>query len=174
MSGDQLRPSPGGGGVDAEAEAGRRHAPVMVEEAVRFLHLKPGGLYIDGTLGDGGHSQRMLEADASIAVLGVDRDALTLELTAQRLAGFGPRFRTFHGNFSELDLALRSIVELARLVATEVDSGAAVEIAGSPIPGAPASRYVPRVDRAAADLGLTAWIALPDAIRRMARWHRQE
>ncbi len=72
---------------------------------------------------------------------------------------------------SDADL---SIVELARLVATEVDSGAAVEIAGSPIPGAPASRYVPRVDRAAADLGLTAWIALPDAIRRMARWHRQE
>ena len=37
MSEDQLRPSPGGGGVDAEAESGRRHAPVMVEEAVRFL-----------------------------------------------------------------------------------------------------------------------------------------
>lgn len=111
MSGDQLRPSPGGGGVDAEAEAGRRHAPVMVEEAVRFLHLKPGGFYVDGTLGDGGHSQRMLEADASVAVLGVDRDALTLELTARRLAGFGPRFRTFHGNFSELDRALAAVSE---------------------------------------------------------------
>ncbi|MCC6767073.1 MAG: 16S rRNA (cytosine(1402)-N(4))-methyltransferase RsmH [Deltaproteobacteria bacterium] len=109
MSEDQVRPSPGGGGVDAEAEVGRRHAPVMVEEAVRFLHLKPGGFYVDGTLGDGGHAQRMLEADASVAVLGVDRDAVTLELTARRLAGFGSRFRTFHGNFSELDRALAAV-----------------------------------------------------------------
>ncbi|OQY66720.1 MAG: 16S rRNA (cytosine(1402)-N(4))-methyltransferase [Polyangiaceae bacterium UTPRO1] len=106
MSEHQLRPSPGGGGVDAEAGTGRRHVPVMVEEAVRFLHLKPGGFYIDGTLGDGGHARRMLESEGSVAVLGVDRDAVTLELTAQRLAGFGHRFRTFHGNFSELDQAL--------------------------------------------------------------------
>lgn len=106
MSEDHLRPTPGGCGVDAEAENGRRHAPVMVEEALRFLHLKPGGLYVDGTLGDGGHSQRMLEADASITVLGIDRDALTLQLTARRLAAFGSRFQTFHGNFSELGAAL--------------------------------------------------------------------
>lgn len=76
---------------------------------MRFLHLKPGGFYVDGTLGDGGHSQRMLEAEGSVAVLGVDRDAVTLELTARRLAGFGPRFRTFHGNFSELDRALAAV-----------------------------------------------------------------
>jgi len=106
MSEYQLRPSPGGGGVDAEAERGRRHAPVMVEEAVRFLHLRPGGFYVDGTLGDGGHSQGMLEADASIAVLGIDRDELTLQLTARRLADFGSRFQTYHGNFSELGAAL--------------------------------------------------------------------
>ena len=109
MSEDQLRPSPGGGGVDAEAESGRRHAPVMVEEAVRFLHLKLGGFYVDGTLGDGGHAEHMLRADASIAVLGVDRDPLTLERTARRLAAFGSRFQTHHGNFSELDVALAAV-----------------------------------------------------------------
>src|SRR5688572_29888647 len=98
MSEYQLRPSPSGGGVDAEAESGRRHAPVMVEEALRFLHLKPEGFYVDGTCGDGGHSERMLEADATVAVLGVDRDHLTLELTARRLARFGERFQTYHGN----------------------------------------------------------------------------
>jgi 16S rRNA (cytosine1402-N4)-methyltransferase len=95
--------------VDAEAESGRRHAPVMVEEAVRFLHLKPGGFYVDGTLGDGGHAEHMLRADASIAVLGVDRDPLTLERTARRLAAFGSRFQTHHGNFSELDVALAAV-----------------------------------------------------------------
>lgn len=113
MSEDQLRPSPGGGGVDAEAESGRRHAPVMVEEALRFLHLKPGGFYIDGTVGDGGHSERMLEADAGVAVLGIDRDHLTLERTARRLAAFGPRFQTFHGNFSEIDAALAAVAQTA-------------------------------------------------------------
>jgi len=109
MSEYQLRPSPSGGGVDAEAESGRRHVPVMVEEAVRFLHLKPGGFYVDGTCGDGGHSERMLEADASIAVLGIDRDPQTLALTAQRLARFGERFRTHQGNFSELGDALAAL-----------------------------------------------------------------
>ena len=73
---------------------------------MRFLHLRPGGFYVDGTLGDGGHSQRMLEADASIAVLGIDRDELTLQLTARRLADFGSRFQTYHGSFSELGAAL--------------------------------------------------------------------
>ena len=106
MSEYQLRPSPGGGGVDAEAERGRRHAPVMAEEAIRFLRLRPEGFYVDGTLGDGGHSQRMLEADASLTVLGIDRDELSLQLTARRLADFGSRFQTYHGNFSELGAAL--------------------------------------------------------------------
>jgi 16S rRNA (cytosine1402-N4)-methyltransferase len=95
--------------VDAEAESGRRHAPVMVEEAVRFLHLKPGGFYVDGTLGDGGHAERMLETDANVAVLGIDRDQLTLERTARRLAGFGSRFQAHHGNFSEIDAALAAV-----------------------------------------------------------------
>ncbi len=109
MSEYQLRPSPSGGGVDAEAESGRRHAPVMVGEAMRFLHLKPGGFYVDGTCGDGGHAERMLEADATLAVLGIDRDAGTLELTARRLARFDARFRTYHGNFSELGDALAAV-----------------------------------------------------------------
>src|SRR5262245_39080978 len=102
MSEHQLRPSPGGSGVDAEAESGRRHGRVRVEEALRFLHLKPGGFYVDGTLGDGGHAERMLAADATISVLGIDRDPLTLARTAERLRAFGSRFSTHHGNFSEL------------------------------------------------------------------------
>src|SRR5262245_43687583 len=106
MSGYQLRPSPGGSGVDAEAENGRRHAPVLVEEAMRFLPLRPNSFYVDGTLGDGGHAERMLASEPSIQVLGIDRDALTLQATARRLAGFGPRLRVHHGNFSELGAAL--------------------------------------------------------------------
>ena len=93
--------------MDADGENGRRHASVMAEEALRFLRLRPGGFYVDGTLGDGGHSRRMLEAEPSIHVLGIDRDALTIQATARRLAEFGSRFRTFLGNFSDLGAALQ-------------------------------------------------------------------
>lgn len=79
----------------------------MAEEALRFLRLRPAGFYVDGTLGDGGHSRRMLEAEPTIQVLGIDRDALTLRATAGRLAEFGSRFRTFAGNFSDLGAALQ-------------------------------------------------------------------
>src|SRR6266481_5165544 len=46
------------------------------------------------------------EADATLEVLGVDRDSVTLAATAARLSSFGGRFRTFHGNFDELGTAL--------------------------------------------------------------------
>jgi 16S rRNA (cytosine1402-N4)-methyltransferase len=81
----------------------------MVEEAMRFLHPRPGTFYVDGTLGDGGHSERLLRAEPTLHVLGVDRDALSLRATADRLAEFGPRFATHHGTFSELDAALASV-----------------------------------------------------------------
>jgi 16S rRNA (cytosine1402-N4)-methyltransferase len=51
----------------------------------------------------------MLEADASIAVLGVDRDPLSLALTARRLAKFGARFHAHHGNFSDLGAAMATV-----------------------------------------------------------------
>jgi 16S rRNA (cytosine1402-N4)-methyltransferase len=81
----------------------------MAGEALRVHRRRSGGFYVVGNHRDGGHTQRMLEADASITVLGIDRDALTLRLTAERLAGFGSRFQTFHGNFSELGAALTAV-----------------------------------------------------------------
>jgi 16S rRNA (cytosine1402-N4)-methyltransferase len=81
----------------------------MVEEALRFLHPRPGMFYVDGTVGDGGHSERLLRAEPTLSVLGVDRDALSLRATASRLAEFGSRFTAHHGTFSELDAALASV-----------------------------------------------------------------
>lgn len=65
-----------------------------------------------------------------------------------------------------------SIADLARLVALEVRPGTAVEIAGTPTPGQPPSRYVPSSRLAREELGLEAWVALPEAIRRTAAWWR--
>ena len=84
----------------------RRHVAVLADEAVAYLHARSGGRYVDGTLGDGGHAQLLLERNSTIEVLGVDRDSVTLAATAARLSTFGGRFRTFHGNFDELGAAL--------------------------------------------------------------------
>ncbi len=76
---------------------------------MRLLLPRPGARYVDGTLGDGGHAERLLVAEPTLEVLGVDRDALTLAATAQRLARFAPRFRAHCGNFSDLDEALAAV-----------------------------------------------------------------
>jgi 16S rRNA (cytosine1402-N4)-methyltransferase len=80
--------------------------PVMAEEALAYLRPQPCGRYVDATLGDGGHAERLLESDATIEVLGLDRDPLTIASAAERLSRFGPRFRTHLGNFSDLGTAL--------------------------------------------------------------------
>ena len=64
-----------------------------------------------------------------------------------------------------------SIVDLARRVAEVAAPGAEIHIACQPVPGAPASRYVPATDRAEKALGLRAWIPLEEGIRRTREWH---
>ncbi len=88
---------------------GRRHVSVMAEEVLQYLRIQPGGRYVDGTLGDGGHAESVLDADPTAEVLGVDRDPLTLAATARRLDSFGSRFRFQSGNFSELGDALAAV-----------------------------------------------------------------
>jgi 16S rRNA (cytosine1402-N4)-methyltransferase len=78
----------------------------MAEEALAYLRPRPRGRYVDATLGDGGHAERLLESDATIEVLGLDRDPLTITGAAKRLSGFGPRFHTHLGNFSDLGAVL--------------------------------------------------------------------
>lgn len=79
------------------------HDPVMVAEAVKALGCRPGGFWVDATLGAGGHAAAILEATAPDGfLLGIDRDREILELAAQHLAGHERRFELVHGNFSEV------------------------------------------------------------------------
>lgn len=78
----------------------------MAEEALAYLRPRAHGRYVDATLGDGGHAEHLLDSDATLEVLGLDRDSLTIAGAAERLAGFGPRFRKHLGNFSDLGVAL--------------------------------------------------------------------
>lgn len=78
-----------------------RHRPVLVREVLEYLSPERGGLFFDGTLGDGGHSEAILEAGAGARVIGVDQDPEALEVAAGRLARFGDRVRLVRSNFAD-------------------------------------------------------------------------
>ncbi|MBJ7258090.1 MAG: 16S rRNA (cytosine(1402)-N(4))-methyltransferase RsmH [Chthoniobacterales bacterium] len=75
------------------------HEPVLRAEVLRLLDPRPGKLFLDGTLGGGGHSEALLAADSR--VIGLDRDNDALHYAASRLAVSGERFRAVHGNFAD-------------------------------------------------------------------------
>ena len=79
------------------------HIPVLYAEVLAHLDPQPGGRYIDGTLGAGGHAVGILEAGAPDGVLlGLDADAETLAATRTRLARFGARAVLVHTNFAAM------------------------------------------------------------------------
>jgi len=78
-----------------------RHEPVLLEETLRFLLAGP-GLYLDATLGDGGHAEGILEREPGSRVWGNDADPSALARARARLERFGDRIRMTHGRLSEL------------------------------------------------------------------------
>ena len=82
--------------------SGAPHRPVLLQETIEFLQPEHGGLYVDGTLGLGGHSEAILEASANTSVIGLDRDREALRWATERLAHFGSRFRAVHADFRDI------------------------------------------------------------------------
>lgn len=83
------------------------HIPVMLDEIVGYLSPRPGGRYLDGTLGLAGHSLGLLRASAGQAeLLCLDRDEQALALARERLKEFPGRAHTFYSPFSEFEDAL--------------------------------------------------------------------
>jgi len=79
------------------------HQPVMTDRVAELLRPRPGGTYLDATLGLGGHSQRLLEASAPDGrVVGLDRDPAALALARQRLAWAGDRLQAVAASFADL------------------------------------------------------------------------
>ena len=83
-------------------EVGPHHVPVMVRESLELLKAERGGLFVDCTLGLGGHAAAILGAGPQSRVLGVDRDGEELEVAASRLAPFGPRFRALRCDYRDV------------------------------------------------------------------------
>lgn len=93
------------GRVTPSAEGGNFpvHIPVLLQAVLSFLQVRPGGVYIDGTVGGGGHAAAILDASAPDGrLLGIDRDPTALEVARKRLAPYGARVTLRHGSFAEL------------------------------------------------------------------------
>ena len=94
------------------------HEPVMVREVLEALRPGQGGVFVDCTLGLGGHTTALLEAGAT-RVIGIDRDASALAIARERLAAFGERVGYVHDDFRGLGAALQAhgVIEVAGILA---------------------------------------------------------
>jgi 16S rRNA (cytosine1402-N4)-methyltransferase len=83
------------------------HIPVLLRESVGALNIRPGGVYVDGTVGLGGHSYEIAsrlfpENSGTGRLLAIDRDETALTAARERLARFGERITYIHGNFQDI------------------------------------------------------------------------
>lgn len=78
-----------------------RHESVLANEVVSLLQIRPGGVYVDCTLGAGGHTARLLEAGAS-RVIGIDRDVEALQLARNTLADMAERVEFVHDDYRDV------------------------------------------------------------------------
>jgi 16S rRNA (cytosine1402-N4)-methyltransferase len=97
------------------------HVPVMVNEVLHYLRPERGGLYLDGTLGGGGHAEAILEVAPTARLIGVDRDPDARGEAARRLARFDDRFMLVAANFAEA--VERAWIEDGELAGVLLDLG---------------------------------------------------
>ena len=97
------------------------HVPVMVDEVAALLRPAPGMLFLDGTVGGGGHSERLLESGAE--VIGLDQDPDAVAEARLRLARFGSRLRLVESNFRYAESVLDDLGERRGLAGALLDIG---------------------------------------------------
>jgi 16S rRNA (cytosine1402-N4)-methyltransferase len=84
------------------------HYPVLLEESLEYLAIRPEGVYVDVTAGLGGHTKAIAARLTTGWVLACDRDAESLALAREAAAAYAGKIRFFHGAFSKLPEALES------------------------------------------------------------------
>jgi len=87
-----------------KSERFQYHQPVLLAETLALLAPAPGKVFVDGTLGGGGHSEAFLKAGAR--VIGIDQDPEALAFAGERLAPFGEQFTAVRANFEEIGSVL--------------------------------------------------------------------
>ena len=86
-----------------------KHKPVLLDETINGLNIKPNGIYVDGTLGGAGHSNHILKRLSSKGLLiGIDRDEEALSAAKERLKDF-QNVKYVHGNHDEIEEILKEL-----------------------------------------------------------------
>ena len=78
-----------------------KHTSVLLNESIELLNIKDGGIYVDGTLGGGGHSEAILKK-ANCRLIGIDRDDDALKAAGERLKPYGDRVTLVKSNFKDI------------------------------------------------------------------------
>ena len=85
------------------------HKPVLLNECIEGLNIKPDGIYVDGTMGGAGHSEEIVKRlSAKGLLIGIDRDEEALKAAKKRLANF-QNVKYIHGNHDEIDSILQNV-----------------------------------------------------------------
>ena len=85
------------------------HIPVLLNETIEGLNVKPDGIYLDLTLGRAGHSSKILEKLTTGRLIGVDQDIEAINKSRERLSKISDKFTLVHSNFSNIDEILDSL-----------------------------------------------------------------
>ena len=85
------------------------HKPVLLQECLDALQIKPDGIYVDGTLGRAGHSLEIARCLTTGRLIALDRDETAIEAATRRLADYMDRVTLVHSNFSNLGQVLREL-----------------------------------------------------------------
>ena len=94
--------------TDTDKRSGA-HISVLLHECIDNLNIRPDGIYLDGTLGMGGHSFEIASRLTEGRLIGIDRDRTAIERAGRRLAPFGDKVTLVHGNFSDAAAILDSL-----------------------------------------------------------------
>ena len=82
------------------------HRPVLLEECLEALNIRPDGIYVDGTLGRAGHSREIARRLTTGRLIAIDRDRAALDAAEERLSQWRERVTLVRGNFRDLGAIL--------------------------------------------------------------------
>ncbi len=86
-----------------------KHISVLLDKSIEFLNIHDNGIYVDGTLGGGGHSYKLLKSNETCRLIGIDRDKEAIAAASKRLSEFGGRVTAVNDNFCRVKDILRNL-----------------------------------------------------------------
>ncbi len=85
------------------------HKSVLLEETIEYLNIKPDGIYVDGTLGGGGHSYEIAKRLTSGRLIGIDQDEAAIAAAGERLKEFGDKVTIVRSNYCDMKQVLKNL-----------------------------------------------------------------